>query len=96
MTTEVLFGSMYCFNSFHLGIIMSMLCFEFVFFTGLIFLFKAFREMISGKDLLIQRNFFFPSLLFWGSGLLKDGFCYSRLAYYIFSFESQQNSVFQI
>lgn len=44
-------------------------------FTGLIFLYKAFREMISGKDLLLFSGIFlFPSLLFWGSGLLKDGF----------------------
>ncbi len=30
--------------------------------------------------------YFFPSLLFWGSGILKDNYCLSFLAIYVYSF----------
>jgi len=43
-------------------------------FTGLILLYKTFTVSFTGsKKLLFAGTFLLPSVLFWGSGLLKDG-----------------------
>ncbi len=43
-------------------------------FAGLIFLYKTFIVSFTGsKKLLFAGTFLLPSVLFWGSGLLKDG-----------------------
>lgn len=47
---------------------------NFISFTGLVLMYKAFRKFCPGKHLeLLLLTFLMPSLIFWGSGLLKDG-----------------------
>lgn len=60
----VSFGSYY----FHV------LVFSFLAFYGLTFIYKAFHRYFSGKKFLLGIILFFmPSLVFWSSGILKEG-----------------------
>lgn len=48
--------------------------FSFLSFTGLTALFRVFADEIpQKKKILFAGTYFMPSVLFWGSGLLKDG-----------------------
>ncbi len=54
-------------------------------FTGLFCLFKVFNQLLSKatREIFIL-TFFFPSLMFWGSGLLKDGLLLFGLGMFIY------------
>ncbi len=54
-------------------------------FTGLFCLFKVFNQLLSKstKEIFIL-TFLFPSLMFWGSGLLKDGLLLFALGMFIY------------
>ena len=56
-------------------------------FTGLFCLYKVFTRIIknSAKEILLF-TFLFPSVLFWGSGLLKDSLLIFGLGLFIYQF----------
>ncbi|CAN5379487.1 hypothetical protein BH11BAC1_BH11BAC1_14830 [soil metagenome] len=58
-------------------------------FTGLIALFKLFQSSINKKSkLLFVFTMFLPSVLFWGSGMLKDGLLLFALGVLLYSFRN--------
>lgn len=61
-------------------------------FTGLFCLFKVFHRILNSasKELMIL-TFLFPSVLFWGSGLLKDGLLLFGLGFFIYQFYCLMN-----
>jgi hypothetical protein len=61
---------------------------NFISFTGLICLFKLFsKAMQGGNKLYFIVLFFYPSLLLWGSGLLKDGLLLFALGVLLLHFD---------
>jgi hypothetical protein len=60
---------------------------NFISFTGIYCLFKTFSIYCPGRkrELLIA-SFLMPSLMFWGSGVLKDGLLLSGFGLMIYSF----------
>ena len=62
-----------------------MCCFAFLGFVGQMFLFRAFQQYFKGKEIgLALALFMVPSLVFWTSGVLKEGplfFCFGVLLY---------------
>jgi hypothetical protein len=69
--------------------------FCFLSFTGLIAIAKLFlKELKDFKKLVFFFVFLFPSVLFWGSGVLKDGlilFCSGTALYFIDEFCADTN-----
>lgn len=62
---------------------------NFISFTGLICLYKVFSRVLKeDHPVLFLFLFFYPSLLFWGSGLLKDGLLLFALGLMLLSFHS--------
>lgn len=60
---------------------------NFLSFTGLFCLFKVFeKECPARKKELLLYTFLFPSTLFWGSGLLKDGLLLFGLGVFVFHY----------
>jgi hypothetical protein len=61
---------------------------NFLSLIGLTFLFKAFKKLIhNNKKILFYFIFFTPSILFWGSGVLKESlifFGFGLLIYHLF------------
>ena len=67
---------MHFFNSFHWVIS----------FIGLAFIYKAFKPLLKGKEkLLFILISLIPSVLFWGSGLLKEGIIFLGIGLFIYS-----------
>ncbi len=69
-------------------------------FTGLIALYKYFLNYISKEKIFLLKwgIFLFPSLLFWGSGILKEAIligCFG-MAVYVFDNMLQYNKLFWI
>ena len=61
---------------------------NFISFTGLFCLYKTFSVYLSEKKLeLIFLLFLMPSLIFWGSGLLKDGLLITATGFMLYSFQ---------
>ncbi len=71
---------------------------NFISFTGLFCLYKTFIQHCTDKKLeLLLLSFLLPSVMFWGSGLLKDGlliagfglfiYCYSQLLKHGFTYK---------
>ena len=56
-------------------------------FTGLFCLYKVFNQLVknASKEILLF-TFLFPSVLFWGSGLLKDSLLIFGLGLFIYQF----------
>lgn len=60
---------------------------NFISFTGLFCLYKSFSSYCPDKKKeLFILTFLMPSVLFWGSGLLKDGILISGFGFLIYSF----------
>ncbi len=58
-------------------------------FTGLIALFKLFQAYMKEKSkILFFSMMFLPSVLFWGSGMLKDGLLLFALGLLLYSFRN--------
>lgn len=68
----------------------------FIALTGLMALYKSFTEMVNGKQAeLFVAVFLLPSVIFWTSGVLKDGlliFCFGILFYNIYLFLNQRKN----
>jgi hypothetical protein len=61
---------------------------NFISFTGIICLYKTFKDYLTGKKTeLLLLLFLMPSLLFWGSGMLKDGLLITFAGTMLLSFE---------
>ncbi|MFM7729209.1 MAG: hypothetical protein ACKO7B_21095, partial [Flavobacteriales bacterium] len=61
---------------------------NFISFTGLICLYRTFESHLRGKGgSLFLALMFYPSLLIWGSGLLKDGLLLFALGVLLFTFD---------
>ncbi|MFM9026578.1 MAG: hypothetical protein ACKOQ6_01100, partial [Bacteroidota bacterium] len=57
-------------------------------YTGLLALFKLFSRYLPGKErMLFVALFLYPSLMIWGSGLLKDGLLLFALGGLLLSFD---------
>jgi hypothetical protein len=70
-------------NSYYTNIII----FNFLFFFGLIALFKMFNQIYPGKKwLIIIGVFLLPSTLFWCSGIHKDGLLLSAIGLLVYNF----------
>jgi hypothetical protein len=55
---------------------------------GKLFLFKAFQSVFQEKKkLLFIAVFLIPSVIFWSSGILKEGFLFLLMGIFIWSFE---------
>jgi hypothetical protein len=62
---------------------------NFLSLIGLTFLFKAFKPYFSShKKAIFYVIFLIPSILFWGSGLLKESILFFALGLFIFSYFS--------
>lgn len=60
---------------------------NFLSFTGLVYLYRVFAELLKLNRLILYFCVFFtPSLLFWGSGLLKEGILLFTLGGFLFHF----------
>jgi hypothetical protein len=60
---------------------------NFISFLGLIALFKIFKQFLKGKErILFLIISLIPSVLFWGSGLLKEGIIFLGLGLFLYSF----------
>jgi hypothetical protein len=60
---------------------------NFLSFIGLVYLYRVFSENLSLNKILIYLSVFFaPSLLFWGSGLLKEGILLFALGGFVYHF----------
>ncbi len=58
-------------------------------FTGLICIYKFFKRALENKHKLFFLSLFlFPSLLFWGSGMLKDGLLLFSVGIFLYFFQS--------
>ena len=58
-------------------------------FTGLICIYKFLNRGLENKNkLFFLALFLFPSLLFWGSGLLKDGLLLFSVGIFLYFFQS--------
>lgn len=58
-------------------------------FTGLICIYKFFnRALVNKHKLFFLTIFLFPSLLFWGSGMLKDGLLLFSVGIFLYFFQS--------
>ncbi len=63
-------------------------------FTGLIALFRLFQNHHrSNSQLMFFATMFLPSLLFWGSGLLKDGLLLFAFGFLLYSFHKMNRSI---
>jgi hypothetical protein len=61
-------------------------------FTGIYAMYRTMADFSAGrKRLLFVAVFFLPSLLFWGSGLLKDGLMLFALGFLVRSYSSWMN-----
>jgi len=61
-------------------------------FTGLVALFKLFQQYSIDKSrILFLFMMFLPSILFWGSGMLKDGLLLFALGLLLYSFNNLVN-----
>ena len=59
---------------------------NFLSFTGLFCLYKSFLNYLPEKKTeLLFLTFLMPSMMFWGSGLLKDGLLISGFGIFIYS-----------
>jgi len=59
---------------------------NFVSLIGLTFVFKAFKPLLQQKEkLLFYVVFLIPSVLFWGSGLLKEGIIFFALGVFFYA-----------
>jgi hypothetical protein len=68
---------------------------NFLSFTGLIALFRLFSGYTNGKSkLLFIFMMFLPSVLFWGSGLLKDGLLLFALGLLLYTFNNLVTSAY--
>lgn len=75
--------SFFSLNSIHIH----SLFINFLSFTGLIALYKTFRTELQGKEkLLFIVLFMMPSVLFWGSSLLKESFMLFNFGMFIYFF----------
>ncbi|MFM7022221.1 MAG: hypothetical protein ACKOXB_04530 [Flavobacteriales bacterium] len=55
---------------------------------GKLFLFKAFQKLFQEKkNLLFIAIFLVPSVIFWSSGVLKEGFLFLVMGIFVWSFE---------
>jgi len=62
---------------------------NFISFIGLFYIYKTFVKYIpSASTILFFSTFLLPSVLFWGSGLLKDGLLIFALGIMLKSFDS--------
>lgn len=78
-------------NSYYADIIL----FNFLFLFGIVALFKVFDAFFPGKKrLIIIGLFFFPSTLFWCSGVHKDGLILSAAGLIIYSFSKISSAGF--
>jgi hypothetical protein len=69
---------------------------NFISFMGLIALFKAFKHFLKGKEkILFIMISLIPSILFWGSGLLKEGIIFFGVGFFLYSF-FKLNSKFKL
>lgn len=70
---------------------------NFISFIGLLCIYKTFqRNLHTSSHLLFFATFFLPSVMFWGSGLLKDGLLLFALGLVLISFSQllkQKNDV---
>ncbi|MCB0402107.1 MAG: hypothetical protein KDD41_08490 [Flavobacteriales bacterium] len=61
--------------------------FNFISFTGLVAIYKAFKPFLPGKERLLYLIIALtPSLLFWGSGLLKESLILFALGFFLLHF----------
>jgi len=59
---------------------------NFISLLGFTALYKAFKEFVSSKKILFYILFFIPSVVFWSSGLLKEGIIFFGLGFLIYYF----------
>jgi hypothetical protein len=65
----------------------NIIIFNFLFFVGLVALFKLFNQVYPGRKwLIIAGIFLLPSTLFWCSGIHKDGLILSAIGLLTYSF----------
>ncbi|MBC7862764.1 MAG: hypothetical protein IAF38_07305 [Bacteroidia bacterium] len=77
------FFDLFAFGAFHVNTVM--MCF--LSFSGLTALYRAFQKYFpSKKNLLICAVFLAPALLFWSSGILKEGILTFTMGFFIYSF----------
>ncbi|MBP6335313.1 MAG: hypothetical protein KA444_07565 [Bacteroidia bacterium] len=70
---------------------------NFISFIGLLGIFKTFRQYLPGSStILFLTTFFIPSVVFWGSGLLKDGLLLFAFGLLIYSFNKIVTGEFKI
>lgn len=78
--------SPFSFIGFNSYIVTSLLISRF-FYTGIWRLFKVFYQEFPDKIKIIKWAVLFtPSVLFWGSGILKDSVCLAAIGFFIFAF----------
>lgn len=76
-------ANVFTFNSYYSNIII----FNFLFLFGLIAIFRVFQQLCPNKKWLILAGvFLMPSVLFWCSGIHKDGLILSALGITIYCF----------
>jgi hypothetical protein len=77
------FFNLFSFGVFHVNTVL--MCF--LSFTGLTALFKAFKKYMPQKKILLACALFFsPALLFWSSGVLKEGILVFSLGLFVYTF----------
>ena len=60
---------------------------NFISFTGLFCLYKTFIQYSTDRKIeLLLLTFLLPSVIFWGSGLLKDGLLIAGFGFFIFTY----------
>jgi hypothetical protein len=60
---------------------------NFISLIGLVYIYKSFVDIFKEKKgMLIIAVFFIPSVLFWGSGVLKEGLLFLFLGIFIYNF----------
>jgi len=71
--------------------------YEFITLWGLIFLYKFFLPYMRGKELLLKGFIFFlPSVLFWCSGIHKDGFALTGLGLLLYGTDNVLKHPFKL
>ena len=75
----------------------NLILFNFIFFFGLIALFKVFNDLFPGKKLnIIIGLFLLPSTLFWCSGIHKDGLILSATGILIYIIYFSLKNTFKV
>jgi hypothetical protein len=71
--------------------------YEFINVWGLIFLYRFFMAHLKGKEILLKSLIFFlPSILFWCSGLHKDGFALTSLGLLLYGIDKLLQNKWQL